>query len=123
VPFDERSGIFPNREGRIVDGDATVPGLYAVGWIKRGPSGVIGTNKPDAIETAKHVLEDAGSLRPAQDPSREAVRELLREKSVRVVDYDAWRRIDAAEVERGRKVGKPREKFVSVEEMLDAAGV
>ena len=123
VPFDERSGTFPNLEGRILDGDTPVTGLYAVGWIKRGPSGVIGTNKPDAIETAKHVLSDVAALPPAAEPSRAAVQALLDGKRIRVVDYEAWRRIDTAEIARGEAVGKPREKFVRVEDMLEAAGV
>jgi len=123
VPFDERGGTFPNAEGRILDGEVPVPGLYAVGWIKRGPSGVIGTNKPDAIETARHVLSDVATLPRAEEPSREAVSLLLEEKRVRVVDYAAWQRIDAAEIALGETVGKPREKFVRVEDMLEAAGV
>jgi ferredoxin--NADP+ reductase len=122
VPFDEKSGTIPNVEGRVVvDGDV-VPGLYAVGWIKRGPSGIIGTNKPDSFETAKHVVEDVPSLVPCEQPAREAVAKFLAGRGVRVVDYDAWRRIDSAEVKRGEAVGKPREKFVSIDEMLDAAG-
>jgi ferredoxin--NADP+ reductase len=122
VPFEERKGVFPNAEGRIVKGDNPVPGLYAVGWIKRGPSGVIGTNKPDSVETAKHVLGDIGALEPCARPDTRAVRELLASRGVKVVDYDAWKRIDAAEVARGQAAGKPREKFVSIDEMIDAAG-
>lgn len=120
VPFDEKAGIFPNVEGRVVHDGAPVPGLYAVGWIKRGPSGVIGTNKPDAAETVKHVLDDASSGAGSKPP-RGAVLELLASRNVRVVSYPQWRAIDAAEVARGAAVGKPREKFVDVDEMLAAA--
>ena len=121
VPFDERAGIVPNIEGRVVQGGTPVAGLYVVGWIKRGPSGVIGTNKPDASETVKHVLADAPALFTAREPARAAVLELLESRGVRVVSYAQWRAIDAAEVARGAAVGKPREKFVDVDEMLSAA--
>jgi len=95
-----------------------VPGLYAVGWIKRGPSGVIGTNKPDSFETVKHVLADAPSLPRPADGSREAVVRLLASRGMCPVSYEDWKRIDAAETARGAAVGKPREKFVRVDEML-----
>jgi len=121
VPFDEKAGIMPNVEGRVVRDGVAVPGLYAVGWIKRGPSGVIGTNKPDASETVKHLLADAEVLPPCAEPSRDTVLAVLESRGVRVVSYAQWRAIDAAEVARGRAAGKPREKFVDVEEMLSAA--
>jgi ferredoxin--NADP+ reductase len=105
----------------VVANGSPVAGLYVVGWIKRGPSGVIGTNKPDASETVKHLLADAPSLTAAPEPSREAVLDLLASRGVRVVSYAQWRAIDAAEVARGAAVGKPREKFVDVDEMLSAA--
>ncbi len=123
VPFDETRGVVPNERGRVLSGDGPAAGLYVAGWIKRGPSGVIGTNKPDAIETVGVLLDDLRSLPLCTEPSRDAVRAFLAERNVRVVDYAAWRRIDAAEVKRGEAVGKPREKFVTIEEMLDAAGV
>lgn len=118
VPFDEKGGVFPNIEGRITRDGVVVPGLYAVGWIKRGPSGVIGTNKPDSFETVKHVLADASGLPRCAEPSRAAVVSLLESRGVRVVGYEDWKRIDAAETSRGAAVGKPREKFIRVEEML-----
>jgi ferredoxin--NADP+ reductase len=118
VPFDEKAAVFPNVEGRITRDGAVVPGLYAVGWIKRGPSGVIGTNKPDSFETVKHVLADAPSLPRPAEASREAVARLLESRGVCPVSYEDWKRIDAAETARGAAVGKPREKFVRVDEML-----
>jgi ferredoxin--NADP+ reductase len=121
VPFDDKAGVIPNLEGRVVRGGAPVPGLYAVGWIKRGPSGVIGTNKPDAAETVKHLLADAPHLPACEQPSRAAVLDLLASRDVRVVSYAQWRAIDAAEVARGAPAGKPREKFVAVDDMLAAA--
>jgi len=118
VPFHEAWGIFPNQEGRMVEGDKVVPGLYTSGWIKRGPSGVIGTNKPDSEETVARLLEDVDHLTPCAQPNTEGLIDLLKQKGVRPVTFDDWIRIDAAEVERGQKVGKPREKYVSVEEMI-----
>jgi ferredoxin/flavodoxin---NADP+ reductase len=118
VPFDEKNGVIPNTEGRVMNGAVPVPGLYAAGWIKRGPSGIIGTNKPDSFETVKSVLADLPSLARCAEPSREALVAFLRGRGVRVVSYEDWRRIDAAEVERGSIIGKPREKFLSVDEML-----
>jgi ferredoxin--NADP+ reductase len=123
VPFDESRGVFPNVEGRVTRGGDVLRGLYAVGWIKRGPSGIIGTNKPDSIETAKHVIEDIPALTPCAHAKRDDVVAFLRERRVRVVGYADWMRIDAAEIERGKAVGKPREKFAAVEDMLAAAGL
>jgi ferredoxin--NADP+ reductase len=118
VPFDEKKGIFPNQKGRITERGEVLPGLYAAGWIKRGPSGVIGTNKPDSHETVASLLADLASLTPCSHPDTESLVELLRSRQVRVVSWEDWRRIDAAEIERGKAKGKPREKFASVEEML-----
>lgn len=122
VPFDEKWGTFPNEKGRIQDNGKTVPGLYAVGWIKRGPSGVIGTNKPDAVETAGNLLQDAAQLPPCPDPDPEALVKFLKERKVRLIRFDDWKKIDAAEIARGQPTGKPREKFVVVEEMLKVIG-
>ncbi|MCZ6766988.1 MAG: NADP oxidoreductase [bacterium] len=121
VPFEEKRGVFPNEDGRIVNGSTPIPGLYAVGWIKRGPTGVIGTNKPDANATIKNLLEDIPSLKPCEEPTRAAVSDFFRIKGVAVISYADWQKIDAAEVECGQVAGKPREKFVHVDEMLRAA--
>ena len=120
VPFHEAWGIFPNKEGRITDGDSVVPGLYTAGWIKRGPSGVVGTNKPDSEETVARLLEDVSHLTPCERPNTKAVLDLLNQKGVRVVSFDDWQKIDASEIERGQKIGKPREKYISVDEMIIA---
>ena len=122
VPFDAKRGVFPNREGRIVDGEAVVPGMYAAGWIKRGPSGIIGNNKPDSQATAAAMLADAPALTPCTTPDTNALVDVLRERNVRAVSYADWQRIDAAEIERGKACGKPREKFTRVEEMLAVLG-
>lgn len=111
VPFHESWGVFPNEKGRIE------PGLYAAGWIKRGPSGVIGTNKPDSVETVEQIVADAPGL-SCEKPDSEPLARLLKERGVRVVSYADWQKIDAAETARGQEVGKPREKFTRVSEML-----
>jgi ferredoxin--NADP+ reductase len=113
VPFDERSCTIPNVAGRVVGAERT----YAAGWIKRGPSGVIGTNKKDAAETVEGLLADAraGKLAAGSSQSLEA---LLHEKGVRYVEYEGWRAIDAAERAAGEPRSRPRVKLTSWEELL-----
>jgi len=123
VPFNNDWGVFANEEGRITDSEGAVPGLYAVGWIKRGPSGIIGTNKPDAIATVKNLLADLPQLEACAKPDSGAVRALLAGRGVRAITYDDWKKIDAAEIALGEAVGKPREKFCSVEDALRGAGL
>ncbi|PIW64070.1 MAG: NADP oxidoreductase, partial [Candidatus Omnitrophica bacterium CG12_big_fil_rev_8_21_14_0_65_50_5] len=96
-------------------------GCYAAGWIKRGASGVIGTNKPDSEETVQSLMEDLLKLQPSSE-SNAAFENFLKEKNVRFVTFADWQKIDAEEIRRGQVVGKPREKFVNVEDMLKAAG-
>jgi len=119
LPFEERKGIIPSREGRVTEGETILPGLYVAGWIKRGPSGVIGTNKPDSYETVASLLADIGGLAPCPHTDSAAFAERLRAQGVRVVSFQDWKRLDALETERGQAVGKPREKFTRLEEMLD----
>jgi ferredoxin--NADP+ reductase len=123
VPFEERRGTIPNDRGRVLGPDGEpVPGVYCAGWIKRGPSGVIGTNKKDATETVELLLEDAAEgriERHAAPPS--AVEELLLERGVRLVEYAGWQAIDEAECSAGEKLGRPRVKLCSWDELLDAA--
>jgi len=118
ISFSDERGIFQNHEGRIINGDKIAKGFYAVGWIKRGPSGVIGTNKPDSAMTVQNLLNDIPHLNPCAKPDSQAVQSLLQSRKVRVVSFTDWKKIDAAEIERGKALGKPREKFVSIEEML-----
>lgn len=124
VPFHERWGVIPNEKGRVTDPDTgkPVPGEYAVGWVKRGPSGLIGSNKPDAQETVEAMLEDLSGLTPADDELArpEAVEELLRQRSVHWVGFDEWQQLEKMEMERGKAQGRPRVKFCSIEEMLEA---
>jgi ferredoxin--NADP+ reductase len=123
APFDAKRGIIPNQRGRVVSGPGTVTaGEYVVGWIKRGPSGVIGTNKPDAVESADLLLEDEGSgaLNGPAEPDRLAVTQRLAERGVRVVSWADWQRLDDLEKRHGAAQGRPRLKFTRVEEMLAA---
>ncbi len=116
VPFDERSGTIPNSEGRIADSS----GAYCAGWIKRGPSGVIGTNKKDATETVELLLEDAREGR-LHEPEGGDVRELLAERGVEVVTNEGWRAIDARECALGAEQGRPRVKLCTWDDLLAAA--
>ncbi len=121
VPFDEKRGVIPNQEGRVVtpSGEA-VRGLYVAGWIKRGPSGVIGTNKPDSAQTAQHMLADASADPVRRGASREAIDGLLSQRGLKVTTYSDWEEVDRLELERGQAAGKLREKFLSNAEMLEA---
>lgn len=119
LPFDTRRAIIPNSRGRVLD-PATgepLPSLYVSGWIKRGPTGLIGSNKPDGAETAAAMLEDLPTLAPAQAGPIAA---LLTERGLRTVDFADWKRLDQIEVERGAAGGRPRVKFGRVQEMLAA---
>jgi ferredoxin--NADP+ reductase len=118
APFDVKRGIVPNLAGRVLTSDATpAPGLYVTGWIRRGPTGLIGTNKACAKETVDHLLADLGTL-PAPTLEPAALDGLLAERGVSVVGYDGWHALDAAETARGASKGKVREKFTTVAEML-----
>src|SRR5581483_5032213 len=114
VPFDERSGTIPNEGGRVA------PGVYCAGWIKRGPTGIIGTNKKDATETVQLLLEDAaaGRLEPKPDATAAAVDALLAERGVRCVEYAGWTAIDEVERAAGEKAGRPRVKLSSWDDLL-----
>ena len=118
VPFDDRSDTIRNEGGRVADG------VYCAGWIKRGPTGVIGTNKKDATETVELLLEDAtsGRLRPNPEATADAVDALLAGRGARVVEYARWTAIDEAERAAGEHSGRPRVKFCSWDELLAAAG-
>jgi ferredoxin--NADP+ reductase len=136
VPFDQRSAVIPNRGGRIVDPDsgAPLPGEYVVGWIKRGPSGVIGTNKKDAQETVDAMLADLSASGNGNAPSPEqgaahlpdtpdaaAVEELLRSRQPELVTYAGWEAIDRHERALGEAAGRPRVKLTRIDELLRAA--
>ncbi|KAG0370103.1 ferredoxin reductase precursor [Gamsiella multidivaricata] len=128
IPFDERRGIVPNMDGKVMDADRNmVPGLYAAGWLKRGPIGVIASTMADAYQTGDTIIADWRSGQPmlnseesASKEGGEPVLELLRSKGHKTVSYEDWKKIEQKEFELGAKVGKPREKFLTTEEMLKA---
>jgi ferredoxin--NADP+ reductase len=117
VPFDERAGRFANDEGRIL------PGLYCVGWARRGPSGTIGTNRPDGYAAIEHIAEDiaVGVLGRAIKQGGSGFDALAAERGLDVVSFNDWKKIEEAE-EKAAREGAPREKFVDVEAMIRARG-
>ena len=113
MPYDEREGRFANQEGRIAQG------LYCVGWARRGPSGTIGTNRPDGFAIVEKIAADVGD--GASKAGRAGLDGLAAERGLDVVTFRDWKRIEAAEAKRARD-GAPREKFVDVAEMIAARG-
>ncbi|MFQ5745968.1 MAG: FAD-dependent oxidoreductase [Gemmatimonadota bacterium] len=126
VPFDAAGGVIPNRAGRVTaePGGPVLPGEYAVGWIKRGPTGIIGTNKPDAVETVRAMVEDleAGPEREASGDGGGSIEELLAGRGVAFVTWEDWKKLDEEERRRGRAQGRPRVKITNVDEMLELIG-
>jgi ferredoxin--NADP+ reductase len=121
APFDEAAGTMPNAGGRVLDeSGVAIPGVYCAGWIKRGPTGVIGTNKKDATETVDLLLEDArAGVLPARGSG--SIDDLLAERGAQVVTYAGWEAIDAVERARGEEHGRPRVKLCTWDELLAAA--
>ncbi len=122
VPFNPKTGTIPNASGRVADFPAgkVLPGLYVVGWAKRGPSGVIGTNKPDALETVELLLQDRADLEKKTIPADGNLESLLKSKNVRSVSFSDWQYLDQLEQERGRQKGKVREKYSDIANMVAA---
>ena len=122
LPFDARRGVLPNIEGQIVDGESPVPGAYTTGWIKRGPSGIIGTNKKCARQTVMRLLAELRS-RPYSNSTldRSAALEILRSRKPDLLALSGWSAIDRAEKMAGLAQGRPRVKFTDVPTMLRAA--
>ncbi len=123
LPFHDKWGIVPNDRGRVTTMESEpVVGMYVAGWIKRGPTGIIGTNKPDAAETVKTMLADADAgavLDPtATDPA--AIETLVRERQPEMISYSDWLRLNDLETKKGASQGRPRVKFTEVGEMLEA---
>jgi ferredoxin--NADP+ reductase len=123
VPFDDRRGVIPNEAGRVTEGGKQLEGHYVVGWIKRGPSGVIGTNKKDAQDTVNSLFEDleAGRVPERSGAAPAALEALLAERRPDHVTFAGWEAIDRTEVERGKPQGRPRVKICSIEEMVQVA--
>jgi ferredoxin--NADP+ reductase len=121
VPYHQDWGTILNEAGRVVDDSGNaVTGLYTAGWIKRGPSGVIGTNKTCAQETVACMVEDlaAGRLNDPEDPSVEGAAALIEERVSEAISYQQWQKIDATEVGKGEAEGRPRVKFTRVADMV-----
>lgn len=119
IPFDEARGVIPNREGQVIDeNDQHVPGVYATGWIKRGPVGLIGHTKSDAMETVKHLLNGQGEWWSPVDASETAIVQLLRSRGVDFTDLDGWHNLDEHELALGEPHGRTRIKVVPRDEMI-----
>ncbi len=121
IPFDERAGTIPHIEGRVLRDGAVAPGEYVVGWIKRGPTGVIGTNKGDAKETVSRLLEDLPELPRKQHHAPDSIISLLEERGVGVVTWAGWQAISAAEEALGAATGRTRVKIADRDALLAAA--
>ncbi len=126
VPFNDRWGVILNERGRVMDPNTQHPivGLYTSGWIKRGPSGVVGTNKPDSVESVTCMLEDfsTGSLLEPSQAEAVSAEHFIAERQPAYFSYADWKCLDQLEQERGKAAGRPRIKFTNVEEMKKAVG-
>ncbi|HEX4402621.1 MAG TPA: FAD-dependent oxidoreductase [Galbitalea sp.] len=122
IPFDEKRGVVPNREGQVLD-DAghQLPGIYATGWIKRGPVGLIGHTKSDAMETVKHLVRDQSNWWSPLSPSEQSVVELLESRGIEFTNLDGWHNLDAFEQSLGLPHGRSRIKIVPRDEMVRAS--
>ena len=120
IPFDDRHGVIPNHEGQVLaeDSNDILPGVYATGWIKRGPVGLIGHTKSDASETISHLVNDQGSWWQPEEPTEEAVTALLTSRGVKWTDLDGWHRLDAHELALGEAEQRERIKVVPRDEMI-----
>lgn len=119
VPFDARHGVIPNHEGQVLDDDnRRVPGMYATGWIKRGPVGLIGHTKSDAMETVQHLVRDQASWWSPEHPEPESIPELLQSRGVQFTDLEGWHNLDAHEIALGQPEGRARIKVVPRDEMV-----
>ncbi|WP_309711933.1 FAD-dependent oxidoreductase [Pseudolysinimonas sp.] len=119
IPFDERRGVIPNREGQVLATDNEIlPGVYATGWIKRGPVGLIGHTKSDAMETISHVVNDQSSWWSPSSPSEASVIELLESRGIEYTDLGGWHKLDTHEIALGEPEGRARVKVVPRDEMV-----
>jgi ferredoxin--NADP+ reductase len=121
VPFDAGAGVIANRDGRVLDQGQVRAGQYAVGWCRRGATGVIGTNKADANALVERMVADVPTLAPVapERRTRAAIDHLLASRDVRVTTFADWGVLDEVEISTGRQRGKVREKFVSIEQMMN----
>jgi ferredoxin--NADP+ reductase len=122
IPFDEKRGVIPNREGQVLDDDdQQLHGVYATGWIKRGPVGLIGHTKSDAMETVKHLVNDQASWWAPSHPDEASVIELLESRGIEYTNLDGWHRLDQHELALGELEGRVRIKVVPREEMVEVS--
>jgi len=121
LPFDEATGVVPNVDGRVIRDGVVAPGEYVAGWIKRGPTGVIGTNKHDAKETVNALFDDEASLPRAAERDPDAVLRLLEQRGADVVTWDGWRAIQVSEAKLGQAQGRARTKIADRAALLRAA--
>ena len=121
LPFDDERGVVPNAAGRVLRNGAVVPGEYVAGWIKRGPSGIIGTNKHDAAETVRCLLEDAPALPRRQVRDPDEIIDVLHQRGVRAVLWQGWEAIEALEIAAGKRRGAKQVKVADRELLLAAA--
>jgi len=126
VPFDDKWGVVLNEKGRVLDPDTGEArrGEYTAGWIKRGATGVIGTNKVDAAETVQAMADDlaAGHTLAPTEPDPDTLERLIHQRQPQYVSYADWLKLNEVELARGRERGRPRLKFTRVDEMLAALG-
>jgi len=119
IPFDEKRGVIPNREGQVIDDSGEqLHGIYATGWIKRGPVGLIGHTKSDAMETISHVINDQANWWTPAHPEEDAIPALLEERGVEFTNIDGWHKLDAHEVGLGEPQERARIKVVERDEMV-----
>jgi ferredoxin--NADP+ reductase len=122
IPFDEKRGVIPNREGQVVDDhDHELPGIYATGWIKRGPVGLIGHTKSDAMETIKHLVRDQANWWSPASPDEASVVELLESRGIDYTNLEGWHNLDRFEQSLGEPHGRVRLKVVPRDEMVRAS--
>lgn len=126
VPFDHGQGRVPNAYGKILSGDDELAGMYTAGWLKRGPTGVIVSTMTDAYETADTIVDDLKNgrdmLARCSSQPQQDLDQLLKERDIQPVSYQDWKRIEAAEFAVGNTLGKPREKFSRIQDMLAVLG-
>ncbi len=126
LPFNDAWGVVHSEQGRVIDPEINshVTGIYVGGWIKRGPTGVIGTNKPDALESVNSMMEDLYNDRclDAQAPSAESAEQMVRACQPDYVSWEDWERVNDLEIARGKPAGRPRVKFIDTSEVLAALG-
>ena len=120
LPFDNKRGIIPNDDGRVIDGTTIIPNTYVAGWIKRGPTGIIGTNRADSVATVQSLIDDFdNSDIETRNNGAEGAISLLDKKGIHYINFADWKKIDQSEIDRGVKKGKPREKYTYIHEILN----